>query len=336
MRRYTNRALLVSFALHIGLMLAIAPFLVNHFNVEKESISAELLEPEVEERVRRRVLPLRTPLVPQVNVTEASTSLPSSPTYALEVSVPKAPVHADVVPDIVTHADIPQTDAPSLVSNASFGDNKIVGGPVVGQLVIEGSGSTGSPIFRTPAGFGIFETNVMPGRGFIGEVFVPGGAIFRMPDFEGLTPVYTFVTPNLNVPTRSYTRGFSIPEMQPVIENFAIRFRAKLKIDTPGIYIFELLSDDGSQLYIDETLVVDNDGVHSTTGKQDSIKLATGVHNVEIRYFQGPRHQIALQWFYQPPNADRQIVPPGVIYHPDKPEIPDASQKLQQQIEEIE
>lgn len=316
-------------------MLAIAPFLVNHFNVEKESISAELLAPEVEERVRRRILPLRTPLVPQVNVAEASTSHPSSPTYAPEVSVPKAPIHADVVPDIVTHADIPQTDTPSFVSNASFGADKIVGGPVGGQVVINSS-STGTPIFRTPVGFGIFETSVIPGHGFIGEVFVPGGAILQMPDFESLTPVYTFVTPNLNVPTRSYTRGFSIPEMQPVIENFAFRFRAKLKIDTPGIYIFELLSDDGSQLYIDETLVVDNDGVHSTIGKQGSIKLAMGVYNVEIRYFQGPRHQIALQWFYQPPNADRQIVPPEVIYHPNKSDIPDALQKLQQQIEEIE
>ena len=123
MRRHTNRALLLSFALHIAVMLAISPFLVNHFNVEKESISAEILEPESEKRVRQRVLPPRTPVVPQVSETEASPSSPAAPTSAPEVSVPKAPVHADVIPDIVTHADLPQSDAPSPVSNSSFGED---------------------------------------------------------------------------------------------------------------------------------------------------------------------------------------------------------------------
>ena len=57
MRRRTNSALLVSFALHIGLMLAISPFLVNHFNMAKESISVEILELESEKHTREQVLP---------------------------------------------------------------------------------------------------------------------------------------------------------------------------------------------------------------------------------------------------------------------------------------
>ena len=139
MRGRTNRALLLSLGLHICLMLAISPFLVNHFHVEKESISAEILEPESEERVRRRVLPVRSPVVPQVTETEASPSSPASPTSAPEVNVPKAPVHADVTPDIVTHADVPQSDAPSPVSNASSGEDSTPAGPVV----IEGQRGTG-------------------------------------------------------------------------------------------------------------------------------------------------------------------------------------------------
>ena len=133
MRGHTNRALLISFALHIGLMLAISPFLVNHFHVEKESISAEILEPESEERVRRRVLPVRSPVVPQVTETEASPFSPASPMSAPEVTVPKAPVHADVIPDVVTHADLPQSDAPSPVSNTSFGEDGALAGPVVAE-----------------------------------------------------------------------------------------------------------------------------------------------------------------------------------------------------------
>ena len=144
MRRHTNRALLISFALHVVAMLAISPFLVNHFTAEKERISAEILEPESEKPVRRRVLPTRSPVVPQVSDSESSPASPASPTYASEVSVPEAPVHADVTPDIVTHADLPQADAPSPVSNASFGEDGTLAGPVVieGQRKASGLGDS--------------------------------------------------------------------------------------------------------------------------------------------------------------------------------------------------
>ena len=388
MRGHTNRALLLSFALHIAVMLALSPFLVNHFAIEKESISAEILEPESEERVRRRVLPPRTPIVPQVNEPDASPTSPASPTSAPEVRVPKAPVHADVTPDLVTHADVPQSDAPSPVSNASFGEDGELAGPVViegqqGTGVGEpgrggrGTGGYGNGKHLTPgtdasdiglatletvnAGLGIFNTDVMPGHGLIGQVYVPGITIEQMPDFGALTPIYTFITANLDVPIREYTKGFPTPGMQTVVENFAVRFRGVLAVDTPGLYTFWLLSDDGSKLYIDDTLVIDNDGIHGITrnkgrkdlggvllsweisgkhfvtmGKRGSIELAAGTHPFEIQYFQGPKYEIALQWFYQPPDAHRQIVPPEVIYRPGKARVPDALKKLQQRLEHIE
>lgn len=385
MRRRTNHSLLLSLGLHICLMLAISPFLVNHFVVEKERISAEILEPESEEPVRRRVLPVRSPAVPQVKETEASSVSPASPTSAPEISVPKAPIHADVTPDIVTDADVPQSDAPSPVSNVSFGEDGELAGPVVieGQrgtgiggpgrgrhgtgkhLVSHGIGASdvGLEMLDTvDAGLGIFDTDVMPGHGLIGQVYVPGIRIERMPDFGALTPIYTFIAANLDVPIREYTQGFPTPERQIVVENFAVRFRGVLAVDTPGRYTFWLLSDDGSRLYINDTLVIDNDGIHGITrskgqkdlsesvkvsweisgwhflemGKGGSIELAAGTHPFEIQYFQGPRYEIALQWFYQPPNAHRQIVPPEVIYRPGKARVPDALKKLQQRLEHIE
>ena len=388
MRGHTNRALLISFALHIGLMLAISPFLVNHFHVEKESISAEILEPESEERVRRRVLPVRSPVVPQVTETEASPFSPASPMSAPEVSVPKAPVHADVIPDVVTYADVPQSNTPSPVSNTSFGEDGALAGPVVAKgqrgtgvggperggrgsggygsgnhLVSHGTGASDvglATLDGIDAGLGIFDTDVMPGHGLIGQVYVPGGPIHQMPDFDLLTPVYTFVTANLDVSDRVYTEGFPTPEMQYVVEDFAIRFRGELAIDTPGLYHFGLYSDDGAKLYIDGTLVVDNDGIHGPKGETGIITLTAGTHPVEIHYFQGPRHSIALQWYYQPPKEPHSetmrslsittpkwnwrweskilgtIVPPEVIYRPGKSRVPAALKKLQQRLEHIE
>ena len=386
MRRHTNRALLLSFTLHIAVMLAISPFLVSHFNIEKESISVDILKPESEKLIRKRVLPPRTPVVPQVSEMDASPSSPASPTYAPEVSVPKAPVHADVIPDIVTHADLPQSDAPSPVSNASFGEDGELAGPVVvegqrgggvggpgrggrgsggygnGKHFAKGTGASDvelATLDGIDAGLGIFGTDVMPGHGLIGQVYVPGGQIHRMPDFDLLTPIYTFVTANLDVSKRDYTEGFPTPEMQSVVEDFAIRFRGELAIDTPGLYRFGLYSDDGAKLYIDGRLVVDNDGVH-TKGKGGSITLSKGIYPVEIQYFQGPRYSIALQWYYAPPKEPfsetrrsisitiptlewrteeymlGRIVPPEVIYRPGKPRIPDALRKLQQRLKNIE
>ena len=386
MRRHTNRALLLSFALHIAVMLAISPFLVSHFNIEKESISVDILKPESEKLIRKRVLPPRIPVVPQVAETEASPSSPASPTSAPEVSVPKAPVHADVIPDVVTYADLPQSDAPSPVSNSSFGEDGELAGPVVvegqrgtgvggpgrngrgtggygtGKHFAKGTGASDvelATLDGIDAGLGIFGTDVMPGHGLIGQVYVPGGQIHRMPDFDLLTPIYTFVTANLDVSKRDYTEGFPTPEMQSVVEDFAIRFRGELAIDTPGLYRFGLYSDDGAKLYIDGRLVVDNDGVH-TKGKGGSITLSKGIYPVEIQYFQGPRYSIALQWYYAPPKEPfsetrrsisitiptlewrteeymlGRIVPPEVIYRPSKPRIPDALRKLQQRLKNIE
>lgn len=366
MQKYTNRALAISFSLHIALMLVVSPFLINHYDAEKDKISAEILEVDPEKRVKRRVLPPRLRFIARAANADAASGSPASSTYAPRVSAPKALVHADVVPDVVTHADIPQTDSPSAASNASFGEDRTVGGPVVikgnsgrggggAGVGFEGPERRGSSIgtqfahgtdgvsevgldvpTRIGTGLGIFGTEVQPGHGFIGEVYVPGGAISRMPNFDRLVPVYTFATANLNVPTRNYTEGFPTPKMQSVIENFAIRFRAELEINTPGMYAFDIYSDDGSQLYINGSLVVNNDGIHPAMSRQGRIKLGTGIHPVEIHYFQGPRHAIALQWFYQPPNGNRQIVPPHVIYRPGKPQMPDALKKLQQRLKRVQ
>ncbi|MXV75108.1 hypothetical protein F4Z99_12660 [Candidatus Poribacteria bacterium] len=215
MRRHTNRALLLSFVLHIGLMLVLSPFVVNHFDAEKESISAEILKVDPEKRVKRQVLPPRLQLMSRAASAETSSDSPASPTYAPRVSAPKAPVHTDVVPDVVTHADIPKADRPSTVSNTSFDEGKTLGGPVA----IEGQNGRGAggvgvgfggpdrqgrgfgmglgsgmgvseagldiPV-RIDTGLGIFGTEVKPGHGLVGQVYVPGAAIFRMPDFDSL------------------------------------------------------------------------------------------------------------------------------------------------------
>ena len=207
--------------------------------------------------------------------------------------------------------------------------------------------------FASPStGLGIFDTVVMPGHGLVGTVYVrdapipqvdlfercftPSGGLLQMPPFEHLTPVYTFVTGTLNVSPRNYKEGFPTPNMESVVDNFAVRFRGKIAIETPGTYTFALNSDDGSKLYINQNLIVDNDGLHPPRYVQGSLKLAAGMHHIEIQYFQGLPYQIALQWFYQPPNGEEQIVPPEMIYLPEPPRAPNALIGLQNRLKKIQ
>jgi hypothetical protein len=53
-----------------------------------------------------------------------------------------------------------------------------------------------------------------------------------------------------------------------------------------GQYEFSTRSDDGSRLYINGKMVVDNDGHHSPTTKSGKISLSKGVHSIVITFFE--------------------------------------------------
>jgi len=69
------------------------------------------------------------------------------------------------------------------------------------------------------------------------------------------------------------------------IEKVALRFKGVLRIDAADLYLFDLTSDDGSRLWIDGQLVVDNDGLHAPTTKRGRIALGPGLHDVVVGWF---------------------------------------------------
>jgi hypothetical protein len=68
-------------------------------------------------------------------------------------------------------------------------------------------------------------------------------------------------------------------------EHVALRFRCALPIPEPDVYTFELTSDDGSRLVIDDVVVVDNDGIHSSLAKRGRTALGVGTHSMEVDWF---------------------------------------------------
>ena len=299
----------------------------------------------------------------------------ASPTNTVQGPTPQAPVHLDVAPALVTHASLSETGAPTLpnanlgkdfAGSGTVGIGRghgagidgfrhdVSGGNGVEQRFVSLTGADElglGNIGETSTGLGIFDTTVRSGHGLVGTVYIrdapipqvdlfercftPSGRLFRMPGFKHLTPVYTFITGTLNVSPRNYTEGFPTAKTESVVDNFAIRFRGRLAIEMPGTYTFALNSDDGSKLYINRNLVVDNDGIHTPRYVRGNLKLAAGMHHIEIHYFQGQPYQIALQWFYQPPNGEEQIVPPEMIYLPEPPRPPSALIGLQNRLKRI-
>ena len=91
---------------------------------------------------------------------------------------------------------------------------------------------------------------------------------------------------------QDFTLGFpGVPER---FEWFAIDYTGNIWVAHAGRYHFTLASDDGSALFLDNRLVIDNDGIHPLVTKKGSVHLSVGAHEIRIAYFQGPRVQLGL------------------------------------------
>lgn len=109
----------------------------------------------------------------------------------------------------------------------------------------------------------------------------------------------------INVPPRRFDQGF--PGSEERTEWFAVNISGSFTISKSGLYRFRLKSDDGSRLYVDQRLVVDNDGIHDAISKRGSIELAKGRHHIAVQYFQGMKFILALQLFVTPPGERERL-----------------------------
>ena len=80
-------------------------------------------------------------------------------------------------------------------------------------------------------------------------------------------------------------------------EQFSVRWTGYLTVGRAGLYDFATTSDDGSWLYINDRLVVDNGGVHSSRTQAGRIELAEGSHKVRLEYVEaGAGSELSWSW----------------------------------------
>ena len=110
-------------------------------------------------------------------------------------------------------------------------------------------------------------------------------------------------------------------------ENYSIRFHGGLKIEKDGNYTFYVSSDDGSKLWIDDKLVVDNDGDHAADEKSGKIKLAAGTHKIVLGYFQAGGER-ALTVSYESSLSEKKAIPADALVAKEPEKIPAAPTNL--------
>ena len=137
-----------------------------------------------------------------------------------------------------------------------------------------------------------FGVTVVDNTGLEGKIYLLKRGADKLPNFKKMKPKGSIYASSLNIPPRHFLDGF--PGVTNRFEWFAIDYSGRFWIERPGIYRFSLLSDDGSKLYIDDHLLIDNDGIHPAVTMRTATELAAGVHRIRVSYFQGPRDEVAL------------------------------------------
>ncbi|UYZ64288.1 PA14 domain-containing protein [Hymenobacter weizhouensis] len=130
--------------------------------------------------------------------------------------------------------------------------------------------------------------------------------------------------PNFNSLTAIKTGSVSTPSLAPRNRNddFGFRYTGYIQVPTDGLYTFYTSSDDGSQLFIGNQLVVNNDGLHGTQERSGTVSLRAGLHAVSITFFERGGGEV-LDVSYAGPGISKQVVPASAWFRTSLLRTPD-------------
>ncbi len=128
------------------------------------------------------------------------------------------------------------------------------------------------------------------------------GAFKKLPNLRKMKAVKTGESFQINF------NSFSVPA-----ENFALSVNGYINIVKKGQYTFYISSNDGSKLFINNKLLIDNDGEHGVTERSGGIQLTKGKHNISVNYFQSGGSKL-LRVYYKGPGVMRQQIPGSVLF----------------------
>ncbi len=95
----------------------------------------------------------------------------------------------------------------------------------------------------------------------------------------------------------------------------SIEWLGQIEIAEEGEYAFQVSSDDGSWLFLNNQMLINNGGLHVDSPQAGRIRLTPGHHDFRVRYFDaGGNHRFRLMWL--PPGAGEfSAIPPELLTH---------------------
>ncbi len=148
-------------------------------------------------------------------------------------------------------------------------------------------------------------------RSFTYESELPGLVYryYETKDFDALTG-----DPDAVEPTATGTVDTFGKEPAQRGKNYALDFSGTIKIQQAGEHVFYTASDDGSHLWIDGEMIVDNGGMHGVEEQSGTLELSPGSHEIRVFFYQGGGgHDLIVRW--QAPGADKEEIPAKVLFH---------------------
>jgi hypothetical protein len=97
-------------------------------------------------------------------------------------------------------------------------------------------------------------------------------------------------------------------------DHFYVRWTGKIKIPRDGKYTFFTESDDGSRLWIDGKVVVDNGGLHAMEEKSGEVELKTGEHDIKVELFENDG-DVGCKLSWESQSTAKEILPEGALIH---------------------
>ena len=93
-----------------------------------------------------------------------------------------------------------------------------------------------------------------------------------------------------------------------------VRWNGVLRVPRDGSYTLWTSSDDGSRVFLNGNLVVENGGVHGAVEKSGVVELKAGDHALKVEYFENDAGA-SCHFGWQGPGIEKQIVPPEALFH---------------------
>jgi hypothetical protein len=144
--------------------------------------------------------------------------------------------------------------------------------------------------------------------GLCAEYYVFQDALREYPDLSDQKPSIKRVESNINFKNGTNWSGIS------AVKDFCIRWTGYIQVSIPGAYTFSLESDDGSQLFIYDRQIIDNDGLHDFRERSGMIDLPAGRHRIRVQFFQRVAG-MGCRLFWQRGNGKKEIVPAEAFFY---------------------